>query len=132
MARQGRPKAATEAKRDSRLAVRLTAGERAEIDARAAALACHVSDYARAVLVEGAAPKPARRSSSRPMLTPDELAALNRAGIDLRAIGNNLNQIARALHGNTPRPILDDLAEDLAALRRTREALDALIERGLA
>lgn len=132
MARGGRPKADTEAKRDDRLAFRLTASERATIDARAASAGLAVSDYARAVLVDGAPPKPARRVSSRPVMTPEALAAFNRAGVDFRGAANNLNQIARALHQNTPRPILDELAEELDALRRTRAKLDELLERGLA
>lgn len=126
MARGGRPQTATEARRDCVVATRLTVAERATVEANAAALGLSVADHLRAAVVDAAPAKRPRRVSSRPMMTPDELAACNRVGGDLRALGNNLNQIARSLNANAPRPVLDALAEELDALRRTRETLDQL------
>lgn len=98
--------------RTVRMIHRWTPAEREALTARAKAAGVSVSAYVRAAALEGEAPAPKRRRSSetRPRLDPAEFR-------QLVAIGNNLNQIARALNAERPDLIGGDLGEALAELR---------------
>jgi hypothetical protein len=107
----GRPQRDEAERRDAVLSVRVTAAERARIEARAAGLDAHLADFLRSAVLDRPAP-PRRRSAAaaRGRLTADELRELNRIGV-------NLNQIARALNVGTRDPISADLADTLTELR---------------
>jgi hypothetical protein len=65
-----------------------------------------------------------------PVLTDDELAAVQAANRELAAVGRNLNQIARALNEavqGSERVRLDTLAELAAVVERDRQAIRALV-----
>lgn len=129
----GRPKADTTTRRDCVVSVRLTAAERAAIEARAALSGEPLADYLRAAALPDAAPRRRRPAlPAGPSLTPDELAALNAIGVDLRAIGSNANQIARALNAGADDPGLDGLADLGRLADRLRPQLEAIFARYLA
>lgn len=107
--------------RESRLDVRLRAGDRLLIRERAAArgmpAATYVSFLVRAHL---------RHLAPLPQL---ELAALQRSVAELNAIGRNLNQIARALNqrARTAGPDHADLRAILSACHALRDHIKALL-----
>lgn len=114
----GRPKQHTTQALTRHVGVRFSEAERAQLDAAAAALGVSVSDLIRGrALDAGKAPR-RRQASASPALSPEAIAALNAVGLDLRAIGNNANQIARALNGGE--------VADHAELARMADQLDAL------
>jgi hypothetical protein len=128
----GRPKADTDTRRDCVVSFRLSASELADLEARAAAAGEDRADYGRRVLVASEAPRRRRRvAGSSPVFTPDELAALNRIGGELRSIGVNVNQLARVVNYGTGDPIHADLAAELRELPPLRGKLDALFSRFL-
>lgn len=99
-----------------RIVIRTTAAEKAEAERRAeAAGSGSLSDYMRSrVLDDGKAKKAARAVVQVEAMDPVLFA-------ELSAIGNNLNQIARALNrGRDPVPA--HLADELAALFRVMMA----------
>lgn len=68
--------------------------------------------------------------SRQPVLTNQELAAVETASRELAAIGRNVNQIARALneaHFQTERVRLDRLDALAQAIKRSRGAIGALV-----
>lgn len=125
----GRPKQDTGQALSRHVGVRFSAAERAQLDARAALAGVSVSDHVRAAALQLSAPR--RSAASRATLAPVELAQLDRIGAELRAIGVNMNQIARALNFATSRPIGDDLRDGLAELAATRARLNAIFDRFL-
>lgn len=114
----GRPKQDTRQALTRHVGVRFSEVERARLDDEAAALGVSVSDLIRGRALDGGKAPRRARGSKPPALSPEALAALNAAGLDLRAIGNNTNQIARALNGGE--------VADHADLARIADALDAL------
>jgi len=114
----GRPQAATETRRDSRLAVRLTAGERAALDARAAAVGLPLAEYVRAVLVDAEPPRRRQAPSGRPRLTADEFRELN-------AVGVNLNQLAKRANAGDQRELA---APVMAALDRLQTIFERFLQ----
>lgn len=121
----GRPKQDDRQALTRHVGVRFSDAERDRLDAEAAALGVTVSDLIRGrALDAGKAPRRSRGSAS-PALSPEALAALNAVGLDLRAIGNNANQIARALNGGeaADHDELARMADDLDALRPQLEAV---------
>lgn len=107
-----RPKKEEQDTRTERLNLRLTPDERAEVDAKAAAVGVSPTDYARRLALGGRLAR-ITRSVSDPVL----VLALNRLGV-------NLNQIARSLNnsgGVSP-------AELSATLARLNALLDQLQE----
>lgn len=131
----GRPKQDAQQALSRHVGIRFTASDAARLEALAAAAGLSLSDYVRAAALATDAPRRRRQAgASRPNLTPDELAALNALGVDLRAIGNNANQIARALNGGAD--VLDSGVDGLAALGALaddlRPKLDAIFARFLA
>jgi hypothetical protein len=106
----GRPQADTEARRESVVAVRLTAAQRAQLDARASSAGLPLPDFMRAALVDAPPTRRRQAVSARATLSAEELRALN-------AVGVNLNQIARSLNMGERRPVHDDLQEAIAALQ---------------
>jgi len=97
-------KAADEARTEQLPPLRLTASERAYVEAQAAAAGARsVSDYCRAAIL-------GRQVRARPAASdPALLVELNRAGV-------NLNQIARAV--NSGRGLPHDFPDVLAELHR--------------
>jgi hypothetical protein len=78
-------------KRSYVLTVRLDDGERASLQARASDSGLSVGAYVRASAAGDAGPRSRRRA-------PVERELLARANADLNRVGNNLNQISRALN----------------------------------
>lgn len=131
----GRPKQDAQQALTRHVGVRFTASDAARIEAAALAAGLSVSDYVRAAALADSAPRRRRQAgASRPTLSPDELATFNAIGLDLRAIGTNANQIARALNGGADPlaagvdglPSLARLSDDL------RPQLEAIFARFLA
>lgn len=131
----GRPKQDAQQTLSRHVGIRFSAPERERLDGLAAAAGLSVSDYVRAAALSADAPRRRRQAvASRPNLTPDELSALNALGVDVRAIGNNANQIARALNaGADP---LESGVDGLPSLARfaddLRPQLEAIFARFLA
>lgn len=68
--------------------------------------------------------------ATQPVLTEDELAAVEGATRELAAIGRNINQVARALneaHFQTERVKLERLAELSECIHSTRSEIRALV-----
>ena len=128
----GRPRNETTTRRDCVVSVHLTEAERAALESRAIGAGLPLADFARVALAQAEPPRRRRTTSARPTITAGELDALNSVGIELRAIGNNANQIARALNSGTGRAIEDELRGELGALARARGRLDAIFARFLA
>lgn len=131
----GRPKADHTTRRDCVVSVRLTDAERARIEARAAEAGEAPADFLRSLILGADAPRRRRQASAAvPRLTPDELALFNALGVDLRAIGTNANQIARALNGGAdPLAAGVDGLPSLAVLADVlRPQLEAIFARYLA
>jgi len=99
----GRPQAATEARRESVVAVRLTASERAALDAKASAAGLPLPDFMRAALVDAAPPRRRKAASAQAMMTAAELRELN-------AVGVNLNQLMKRVNAGDERDIAAPLA----------------------
>lgn len=61
----------------------------------------------------------------------EQLADLFRLHRSLASVGNNLNQIARATNaeGSVPAELREELKHTLAAVRRTAEQIDAVVDR---
>lgn len=105
--------------RQAVLGVRLTAAERAQIEAQAARAGLALGSHARRVLLGAEPPRQARRPSV-------EAAALSAAVAQLGRVGSNLNQLARrANEGRFPAPpeLAAGLAEVRAAVALMIEAL---------
>jgi hypothetical protein len=101
--------------RPAHLTVRLSAEERAAVDAAAGAAGLTAGSYAREAMLGGPAPREVRR----PPAEREELVRLLAA---LGKIGSNLNQLAHAANTGT---VLysDEIAATLASLREVRDAL---------
>ena len=109
-------------KRTCPLTIRLTPDERATIEAAAerAGLAC--GSYARRVLLGAPTPRQVRRP-------PAERRELARLLGELGRVGNNINQVARAMH--EIRPVTHRMyADALEQLRPVREAILTALGRG--
>jgi uncharacterized protein (DUF1778 family) len=108
--------------RSARLYARLTLGDRALLQERAAARHMPSATYASMLLR-------AHLRAHAP-LTKDELTELRRSASELRAIGVNLNQIARMAHqsGRISGPTRDDLRAFLKVCEGLRDHIRALIQ----
>lgn len=96
--------------------IRLDEAERAKLEELASASGLTVGAYFRACALKSAGV----RAKPRPSVDRELLA---RANADLNRVGNNINQISRALHIglDTPSPLaeaMDELRGVLAAMRR--------------
>lgn len=98
--------------------LRLTPGERAQLDERAERAGMTVSAYMRHQCLGEAGPRAVRRP-------PVERAALAQLLGQLGKIGSNLNQIARAL--NTDRQVLHDIGGTVAEVREAALAISATL-----
>lgn len=111
----GRPTTTAADRRNEVATVRLTAAERAKLDARSTALGLRVSDFIRAAALDSLPPKLAKATRSKGgTLSKDELRELN-------AIGVNMNQIARTLNMGERRDIDEELSEAITALHTILE-----------
>jgi len=104
-----RPKQDERAARSQHVAARFTAEERAALGLRAAESGLTLSDFVRAAALGAQPRRPTMPAGPAGVLTADELRELN-------AIGNNLNQIARALNSGRADPVSDDVRTALAQL----------------
>jgi hypothetical protein len=98
--------------------VRLTAEEHAEITAKAEAANLSVGGFLRACGLGQVTPGTKRRA-------PADKAILERVIAELRRVGNNINQIARAANMNEPTDSVSlnhALNEYMATLQQLREA----------
>lgn len=75
--------------------IRFSEGEFSAVEAAAARAGLSVSAFVRSLSLEGA--------GERPFLSPADRAIIQLLARDMRAVGNNLNQVARVL--NTGRPV---------------------------
>lgn len=87
----GRPKLSASQLRSERFELRLTIAEKAAITANAARAGQDVSDYLRSVAI-GAEPSPAPANDDAPFAGNTALIS------EVNRIGNNVNQLARAVH----------------------------------
>lgn len=69
--------------------IRLSEGEFAAVEAAATGASMSVSAFVRSLSLEGA--------GAQPFLNPADRALIQLLGQDMRAVGNNLNQLARAM-----------------------------------
>lgn len=114
----GRPQRDEAERLSAVLAVRVTATERAVLEARAEAAETPLGVFLRAALTGAAEPRRRRRSAAaEPRFSREAVTALNRLGV-------NLNQLTRAHHYGSDDPLRDELAALLAMIR-------AELERGL-
>lgn len=100
------------------LPVRLTAEEHAEITAKAEAAGVSAGGFLRACGLGQVTPGTKRRA-------PADKAILERVIAELRRVGNNINQIARAANMNEPTDSVSlnhALSEYMATLHQLREA----------
>jgi hypothetical protein len=98
--------------RSERLNLRLTLGERATLEAKAAAAGVPPTDYARRLALDGQLTIVQAKAAD-----PQLVLALNRVGV-------NLNQIARAINAHTGFPPAD-LSRTLARLNQLLDDLQA-------
>lgn len=91
-----RPKKHPDEKRIERFNLRFTVAELAHVEAQARVAGIEPTEYLRRrALGYAVPPAPAQRRTD-----PGIVTELNRLGIELKAIGNNANQIALATHTN--------------------------------
>ena len=106
--------------RDERLTIRMDGEDRLMLKSRAGARGMRSATYVSVLLrshLRGVTPMP-----------KDELLAMKRSIAELRAIGNNLNQIARAIHqGNLIVPGYDHLAAMLKVAEGLLDHFKALL-----
>ena len=87
----GRPKKDPKERRDQRFNLRLTAGERDELDTQAYLAGINPHEFARRRVLGYVVPHAENHRAIAGVVTE-----LNRLGLELSAIGNNANQLARA------------------------------------
>ena len=111
----GRPRKAAGERLSDGLRVRMTPGERASIEARAAQAGMSPSEFARRAIAGAKITPPAHGTAIPPLL----IAELGR-------VGNNLNQIAHAAHlGRELRHMAEAALADVRALvAKITERLD--------
>lgn len=95
-----RKKTSQKRQRTASIEAVLTAEERAEIEERAAAAGLSLSAFIRACALGDAGPR-ARR---RPVVDTAKLAETH---IELKRVGNNLNQIAKAINTGHAPPLIE-------------------------
>ena len=105
--------------RPHRAILRLTAKERATLEARATAAGLSVASYLRTAALGTSGPRARRRPTI-------DREALMTATAELNRVGNNLNQLARAINQGRD---ADELAETLAELRATATAIREALQR---
>lgn len=105
--------------RPHRAILRLTTDERTTLEARATAAGLSVASYLRTAALGTSGPRARRRPTI-------DREALMTATAELNRVGNNLNQLARAIHQGRD---ADELAETLAELRATASAIREALQR---
>jgi hypothetical protein len=116
-------------RRTAPLRLQLTPSERAEVDAAAAGQGVHLSEYSRQRLLQRQAPvvAGARRNPEAAAL----MHALEGAAFENKAIGINLNQIARSLNTTGELRDLPELRAALALYLQVAERHLAALDRVL-
>ena len=117
-AQKGRKRLPEAQQRSERVMFRLSAAERAALDARATSAGLTFTDYARGVLLEAQTALPTRQHVEDVRTSPEHAAFV----VQLIRLGNNLNQIARAV--NQDRASFSDMA----ALGSLVARIDALLQ----
>lgn len=106
----GRPRRDGSERLSAVLAVRVTAAERAHVEARAASSGEPLPAYLRAAITNRPAPPRRRGSAAKGGGSAELVRELNRIGV-------NLNQLTRAHNYGSDEPLADELAATLAELR---------------
>lgn len=114
--RTGRPRLGPGERMTDGLRVRMTAAERATVDARAAQVGLPVSEFARRAILGARIAQPAISRSGIPLGVLSELAR----------VGNNLNQIAHAAH--LGRELRGMAVASLADLRALMDGIAAVVD----
>lgn len=124
-AKPGRPSLTDEEKRSDVLRARVTLAEREYAEQQAAIAGLGLSEYVRRRTLDYVVPAGTGRRS----VDPAVVVELNRLGLELRAIGNNANQISRNLHAGRPQRISWDavIARIMELSDDVEKALDALV-----
>jgi hypothetical protein len=105
-------------KRNKSICVAFTPDELAEVMAKAEAAGLNAGNFLRKCGMDRATPRTQRRA-------PHDRAALEKAIMDLRRVGNNINQLAKLANMNEPADSVQlnqALDEYAATLRLLREA----------
>ena len=105
--------------RPHRAILRLTAEERTTLETRATGAGLSVASYLRTAALGTSGPRARRRPTI-------DREALMTATAELNRVGNNLNQLARAINQGRD---ADELAETLAELRATATAIREALQR---
>lgn len=105
-----RPKKQPHEKRTDVVRARVTAAEKAHVALQAQAVGLDVTEYVRRRVLGHQLPSVHAQADAR------MISELNRLGVELRSIGNNVNQVARAVHTGRgfnvdPRAVFDRLQE---------------------
>lgn len=105
--------------RNQIIPIRVTGEERAAIEAKADAAGLTIAAYLRATAIGAAGPRARRRA-------PSDQVALRQLLGELGRVGNNVNQIARALNSDETADI-PELKEALQAYLQLRNAIFAAL-----
>ena len=105
-------------RRDRQLNFSLTGDELTRLRDRAAAAGMHLVDYGRGLLLRRRAPVACTCDLERAQVTGALTNAARLLVHELRRLGNNLNQIARRLHGRAEPapPTLEPLLREIRVL----------------
>jgi len=121
-----RPRKNAAEKKSERVVVWMDPGERKKLDAKARSAGMSVPDYLRKIVEDDIV-----NNHMRISIDPEIIDKLHSAAIELKAIGNNVNQLARATHRGRDisyyfRGIGDELSN---VITRTDQTLTALLEK---
>ena len=124
--RPGRPSLNEHERRSQELRARVTLAEREYVDQQAAIAGLPLSEYVRRRTLDYVVPAGTGRRSADPAL----IVELNRLGLELKAIGNNANQIARSVHSGRPSRISWDavIARIDELTGEVEQALERLVD----
>ena len=119
----GRPKLNEHERRSETLRARVTLAEQEYAEQQAAIAGLGVSEYVRRRTLDYVVPAGTGRRSVDPSLVVE----LNRLGLELKAIGNNANQIARSM--NTGRPSRISWDAVIARIMELGDEVESALER---
>lgn len=120
--KRGRPTVAEEERRSSRLNLRFTRAEHARILSQARIAGLKPVEFCRRRSLEYEVPAPLHQR-----VEPGLVRALNSVGLELKAIGNNANQLALASHTN--RRFATSWQDVAARVHELSDELDVVLEK---